>query len=59
MKNCVRITCPNCGRILGDTDKSIDAIINCSGCKSRAHIKMTIVHFEDYFKQAIKEEKKQ
>lgn len=45
----VRITCPNCGRILGDTDHSIDAVINCAGCKQRAHIRMRIVHFEDYF----------
>ena len=51
----VRITCPNCGRILGDTDQSIDAVINCSGCKQRAHIKMTVVHFEDYFKKEEKE----
>lgn len=53
----VRIICPHCGRILGDTDKSIDAVINCSGCKKRAQIKMKIVHFEDYFKPTNKEEK--
>lgn len=46
----VRITCPNCGRILGDTNHDIDAVINCNGCKKRAHIKMKIVRFEDYFK---------
>lgn len=47
----VRITCPNCGRILGDTDESIDAVINCAGCKKRAHIRMKVIHFEDYFKK--------
>lgn len=52
----VRITCPNCGRILGDTNHSIDAVINCNGCKTRAHIKMTIVHFEDYFNDIKQEE---
>ena len=52
----VRITCPNCGRVLGDTDKSIDAVINCNGCKQRAHVKMTIVRFEDYFEELTKEE---
>lgn len=54
--NGVRITCPNCGRILGDTNQSIDAVINCNGCKQRAHIQMKIVHFEDYFKD-LNEEK--
>lgn len=52
----VRITCPNCGRILGDTNHNIDAVINCSGCKKRAHVKMTIIHFEDYFKDIKQEE---
>lgn len=47
----VRITCPNCGRVLGDTDKSIDAVINCNGCKQRAHIRMNVVRFDDYFKE--------
>lgn len=54
----VRITCPNCGRILGDTDHSIDAVINCAGCKQRAHIRMTIVHFEDYFNENINQEER-
>jgi len=26
------IYCPNCGRILGDTDKTVDLRINCRGC---------------------------
>lgn len=46
----VRIICPNCGRILGDTNQSIDATLNCNGCKKRVHVQMSIVHFEDYFK---------
>lgn len=52
----IRITCPNCGRILGDTDKSIDAVINCAGCKQRAHIRMAVVSFRDYFEQNNKQE---
>lgn len=52
----IRINCPNCGRILGDTDKSIDAVINCSGCKHRAHIRMTVVSFKDYFNSINKQE---
>ena len=55
----VRITCPECGRILGDTNKSIDAVLNCNGCRKRVHVQMTIVHFEDYFEQITKEENKQ
>ena len=53
----VRIICPHCGRILGETDTNIDAVINCHSCKKRAQIKMKIVHFEDYFKSTNKEEK--
>lgn len=44
----VRISCPNCGRILGDTDKSIDAVLNCIGCKQHVRIRMTVTNFKDY-----------
>lgn len=50
-----KITCPECGRILGDTDKSIDARINCRGCKKTVDIKIQITHCADYLN--IKEEK--
>lgn len=49
-----RINCPTCGRVLGDTDKSIDATLNCPGCRMRVHVKMQVVSFKDY--QAIKQE---
>lgn len=51
-----KITCPECGRILGDTDKSLDARLNCRGCKKTVDIKIQIVHCADYLN--IKEEDK-
>lgn len=42
-----RITCPKCKRILGDTDKSLDCVINCPQCKAQ-HIKISVSTFKDY-----------
>lgn len=53
----VRIICPNCKRILGDTDTSIDCNINCRGCKQTVHIKMKVASFSGYIKPTNKEEK--
>lgn len=53
----VRIICPNCKRILGDTDKSIDCRMNCRGCKKTVDIKMKVASFSDYIKQLKKEDK--
>jgi len=40
----VKIYCPNCGRILGDTDKSIEGLrINCRGCKQTVNINLEIL----------------
>lgn len=58
----VRINCPKCGRILGDTNHDIDAVLNCNGCKQRVRVQMKIVRFEDYFdelKQEAKDNDKQ
>lgn len=46
----VRIICPNCKRILGDTDKSVDCQFNCRGCKKTVRICMKVVNFSDYIK---------
>lgn len=46
-----KITCPECGRILGDTDKSIDARLNCRGCKKTVDIKIKIVRAADYLEE--------
>ena len=52
----IRITCPNCGRVLGDTLESIDAVLNCNGCKKHVSIRMNVVKFKDYFEETIKKE---
>lgn len=36
----VKIKCPKCGRILGDTTSSLDAILNCPNCK-QVHTRIT------------------
>lgn len=53
----IRIICPKCKRILGDTDKSIDCRMNCRGCKSTVDIKIKVASFADYVKNTKKEEK--
>ena len=59
----VRIICPKCKRILGDTDSSIDCNMNCRGCKSTVHISMKVASFVDYInnkpKRRQNEEEKQ
>lgn len=57
MSGC-RIICPNCKRILGDTEKSIDCNMNCRGCKQTVHIKMKVASFADYIKNNAKKEAK-
>lgn len=54
----IRIICPNCKRILGDTDKSIDCRMNCRGCKSTVNIKIEVASFADYIKNNAKKEAK-
>lgn len=55
----IRIICPNCKRILGDTEDSVDCNFNCRGCKKTVHVKMKIVSYKDYilFNNAKKEAK--
>lgn len=52
-----KITCPECGRILGDTDKSIDARLNCRGCKKTVDIKIKIIRAADYLEEVNKNDK--
>lgn len=54
----IRIICPNCKRILGDTDKSLDCRMNCRGCKKTVDIKMKVASFADYLKNNAKKEAK-
>ena len=54
----VRIICPKCKRILGDTDKSVDCNMNCRGCKNTVYINIKVASFADYINNNNKKEKK-
>ena len=43
----VKIRCPKCGWILGDTDRSVDCVLNCPKCNAVA-VKMQVVGFNGY-----------
>lgn len=42
------IKCPKCGRVLGETNKSLDAILICKGCKQKVSINLDVLT-TDYF----------
>lgn len=44
----VKIYCPNCRRILGDTNTSIDANLNCPGCRKTVKIKLKVATMQDF-----------
>lgn len=50
-----KIRCPKCGRILGDTRKSIDCNLNCRGCKQVVQVKLVMASTTDYFKHKEKQ----
>lgn len=54
----VKIKCPNCGRILGDTEKPLNCQLNCRGCKKTVKIRVKIANFNDYIKIKAKKEAK-
>ena len=54
----IKIICPNCKRILGDTDRTVDCNFNCRGCKKTVHIKMKVANYQDYIKTNAKKEAK-
>ena len=29
----IKIRCPKCGRVMGDTNESLDCNLNCRGCR--------------------------
>lgn len=43
----IKIKCPKCGRVLGDTEKSLDANMNCHRCKS-VHIRIKVYDHSKY-----------
>mgnify|MGYP002519533637 CR=1 FL=1 len=55
--NGFKINCPNCGRVLGDTNDSMNARLNCRGCKKTVDIKIIVAHCADYLNDKKEEEK--
>lgn len=50
-----KIICPDCGRILGDADRSIDGLrINCKNCKKPMKIDLVIAQTGDYMEERSK-----
>jgi DNA-directed RNA polymerase subunit M/transcription elongation factor TFIIS len=51
----VRIYCPQCGRILGDAEQSVDGLtINCRNCKKAMKIDLIIAPKFDYLTKEAK-----
>lgn len=44
----IKISCPNCERCLGETSRSLDAMLICKGCKKKVSIKLDVLS-ADYF----------
>jgi len=51
----ISLKCSNCGRYLGETSQTIDAMIFCKGCKQKVRVKIDKILTTDYFNY--KEEK--
>lgn len=51
----IKIRCPKCGWILGDTEKSVDCVINCPKCNA-VPVKMKVATFAEYDKLIRKEQ---
>jgi phage FluMu protein Com len=47
----VKIRCPKCGWVLGDTTKSVDCVLNCPKCNA-VQVKIKVASFDDYIKIA-------
>lgn len=52
----IKIRCPKCGWILGDTNTSVDCVINCPKCNA-VEVKMRVASFAEYNKLIRKGEK--
>lgn len=51
----VKITCPKCSRVIGDTQSNLDAHINCKRCGEQ-EIHVRTATFKDYIKAPEAEE---
>lgn len=43
----IKIRCPKCNWILGDTEQSVDCVLNCPKCNA-VKVKMRVVNFKQY-----------
>lgn len=57
MSSAIKIKCPKCGWILGDTEKSLDCVLNCPKCNA-VKVKMSVVSFREYYKDLLGKESK-
>lgn len=46
--NLIKLNCPHCGRVLGDTMHSVDCNFNCRGCRQTVRVKIDVATFKDY-----------
>jgi len=54
-----KIHCPKCGRILGDTDRSIDGLrLNCRGCKTTVDVRVVVAEKNQLLDNIYKKEAK-
>lgn len=51
----MKITCPKCSRVIGDTQSNLDAHINCKRCGEQ-EIHVRTATFKDYIKAPEAEE---
>lgn len=56
MSSAIKIKCPKCGWILGDTEKSLDCVLNCPKCNA-VKVKMNVISFSEYYKDILRKEK--
>lgn len=57
MSSAIKIKCPKCGWILGDTEKSLDCVLNCPKCNA-VKVKMKVISFSEYYKDILGKESK-
>lgn len=43
----IKLNCPKCGWVLGDTEQSVDCVINCPKCNA-VRVRMTVTNFREY-----------
>ncbi len=45
----IKLRCPKCHRILGESNQSFDGILNCRWCKDKVKIRVVKAETYDYF----------